>query len=191
MIGAIESLFFWIMRLPTKIVAWHRLPGVISGLAVGGLRHVLREQNLIDTEKLTPADPPVDPQGHTARAPDGSYSDLSYPAMGQDRTGRFARNIPLEDAYPEDEPAIMQPSPRTVSLELLTRREFIPVPSLNLLAAAWIQFQVHDWFNHTRTDDNPWELELPDDDWWEEKPMRIKRTARDPNWSPDEGIQHA
>ena len=193
MIGSlIEKLFYWVVRLPTKIVPWHRLPvGFISGLAVGGIRYVLREQNLFDTEELTHADPPPNPDDHSARAADGSFNDLSYPLMGQARTRRFARNVPIQYAYPEDEPAIMQPSPRTVSLELLTRHDFIPVRSLNLLAAAWIQFQVHDWFNHTRTDDNPWELKLPDDDPWHQHPMRIERTAMDPDWSPDEGIPPA
>ncbi len=41
------------------------------------------------------------------------------------------------------------PSPRRVSRELLAPRgERIEAPFLNLLAAAWIQFQVHGWFNH-------------------------------------------
>ena len=35
-----------------------------------------------------------------------------------------------------------------VSRELLTRHDFIPATSLNLLAAAWIQFMVKDWFSH-------------------------------------------
>lgn len=30
----------------------------------------------------------------------------------------------------------------------MTRKEFIPATTLNLLAAAWIQFQTHDWFVH-------------------------------------------
>ena len=37
-----------------------------------------------------------------------------------------------------------------VSRELLYREHFIPARSLNLLAASWIQFQVHDWVNHAR-----------------------------------------
>ena len=32
------------------------------------------------------------------------------------------------------------------------RAASIPAKSLNLLAAAWIQFQVHDWVNHARDD---------------------------------------
>ena len=43
-----------------------------------------------------------------------------------------------------------QPNPIVVSRELLYREHFIPARSLNLLAASWIQFQVHDWVNHAR-----------------------------------------
>jgi hypothetical protein len=45
-----------------------------------------------------------------------------------------------------------RPDPILVSRELLTRDVFIPAKSLNVLAAAWIQFQVHDWVNHERFD---------------------------------------
>ena len=44
------------------------------------------------------------------------------------------------------------PNPRLVSRELLTRDEFQPATTLNLLAGAWIQFEVHDWFSHGKTD---------------------------------------
>lgn len=40
------------------------------------------------------------------------------------------------------------PNPIIVSRELLYREHFIPATSLNVLAAAWIQFQVHDWVQH-------------------------------------------
>ena len=35
----------------------------------------------------------------------------------------------------------------------MTRDEFQPATILNLLAAAWIQFMVHDWFVHKRSED--------------------------------------
>ena len=38
----------------------------------------------------------------------------------------------------------------TVAQKLLHRDTFHPARSLNILAAAWIQFQVHDWVNHAR-----------------------------------------
>ena len=43
-----------------------------------------------------------------------------------------------------------EPSPILVSQQLLHRDTFLPARSLNLLAAAWIQFQVHDWVDHAR-----------------------------------------
>ena len=96
---------------------------------------------------------------------DGYYNDLAKPAMGSSSDpeltdansmyftrsnpgARFGRNIPLDQAFPEPEPALLTPSPRLVSTELLARRHFIPATSLNCLAAAWIQFETHDWFNH-------------------------------------------
>ena len=41
-------------------------------------------------------------------------------------------------------------NPIAVSRELLNREAFIPARSLNLFAAGWIQFQVHDWVDHAR-----------------------------------------
>lgn len=38
------------------------------------------------------------------------------------------------------------------NLRLMTRDQFIPVKQLNLLAAGWIQFILHDWFDHGPVD---------------------------------------
>ena len=62
---------------------------------------------------------------------------------------RFGRNVPLKDTFP-DIANMMNPSPRRVSLELLTRTTFQPATILNVIAAAWIQFMVHDWFVHKK-----------------------------------------
>ena len=48
-----------------------------------------------------------------------------------------------------------------MSSELLARKQFIPATTLNLLAAAWIQFEVHDWMSHGENDvEDPWEIDL-------------------------------
>ena len=47
---------------------------------------------------------------------------------------------------------MLKPNPRTISRELLARREFIPATTLNVLAAAWLQFEVHDWMSHGTND---------------------------------------
>ena len=165
---------------------WHKLPFVLGLLNLIALRDELRATNLVDTR--TPGDPARTPgvSSDTAeyeqrryRSADGSYNDLSDPDMGRAGT-RFARNVPLADARPAAAPEIMTPSPRLISQKLMRREQFTPATSLNLLAAAWIQFQTHDWFAHGREEDSFIELPLPDGDEWFEKPMRIPHTKADP-----------
>ena len=80
----------------------------------------------------------------------------------------------------------MNPNPRTVSQELFTRTKFQPATILNVLAAAWIQFQVHDWFVHRKgTMDSAHDIPLADGDSWHERPMRVPKTPVDPPKRPD------
>lgn len=137
--------------LVNRRIEWHRLPVRAAVLNLDGFRHVLRERNLIDTEEREApprprAVPAAPPEGvRTSRTPDGSYNDLSAPGMGAVGAA-FGRNLPADhrpDLHDE-------PNPVEVSRQLLTRTQFLPARSLNVLAAAWIQFQVHDWVNHAR-----------------------------------------
>jgi hypothetical protein len=179
----------WAKRVDWTI-GWWRLPSYTGGLVLAGLRVRLRESNLQDTERLPSAGvdgPPPDGDRHlTARTADGSWNDLSVPTMG--RAGaRFGRNVPNDRTYPEADDRLLEPSPRQVSRELLTRHELIPATSLNMLAAAWIQFMVHDWLSHGKNEKaNPWRVELEPGDDWPERPMRILRTRRDPT-RPEHG----
>jgi hypothetical protein len=164
-------------------IPWHRLPtwfGVFNLLA---LRIHLRAANLIDTRtpgkaKLRSTAEPLDPALVRYRTPGGMYNDLTDPEMGMAGT-RFARNVPLAHAFPEPMPGLMEPSPREVSRRLMHRDEFKPARTLNLLAAAWIQFQTHDWFNHARDRSTPIEIPVEHGDDWFERPMRIPRTMPD------------
>ncbi|HEY6037219.1 MAG TPA: peroxidase family protein, partial [Kofleriaceae bacterium] len=76
--------------------------------------------------------------------------------------------------------------PRAISRELLARDSFKPVPFLNLLAASWIQFMVHDWFSHgdNRSSDFV-SVPLATDDPLRSKynvtALRIPLTAADPS----------
>ena len=55
-----------------------------------------------------------------------------------------------------------------------------------MLAAAWLQFEVHDWFSHGEHEEQrPWSLTLADDDDWPDRPMLIPRTRRDPTSDVD------
>jgi hypothetical protein len=188
MAGSILSrLFTRATEALDQRVGWHRLPLPLEILALIGLRIRLRERNLYDTSSLQRPPEPDSVRHLTARTVDGTYNDLDSPAMGSAGT-RFGRNVPLEHTYPDNHWALLEPSPRTVSRELLTRETFQPATTLNLLAAAWLQFMIRDWFSHGKSEtENPWELELSEDDpWSQERPMRIMRTRRDPTRSPDD-----
>lgn len=165
-----------------RVIPWYRLPRLIGIFNIFGFALRLRERNLHDTEKLTLAEQSSAAEYNT-RTADGSFNDLKFPTMGQ-AGRRFARNVPLQHAYAEDEATLLTPSPRTVSRELLTRDTFVPATTLNLLAAAWIQFQVHDWFNHSNDENNHWQLPLGQGDPWPENPMKIQRTLQDPTHQP-------
>jgi hypothetical protein len=185
------SIFSPLVTGPASLLdrwfGWERLPRALGVVTLVGIRTKLRQQNLYDTETAAARQTAdgVPPQALRGRTLDGSYNDLGSPRMGS-IGGRFGRNVPLERTFPEPEPDLLEPSPRLVSRELLTRKSFIPATTLNLLAGAWLQFEVHDWFSHGKNDpERPWELELTDDDPWEERPMRIERTRPDPTSDAD------
>ena len=168
---------------------WDRLPLLIGMVTLSGVRRRLRDRNLEDTG-LRPADADLrrraaDPEYTSRRTRDGTLNDLEQPLMGSIGT-RFGRNVPRRYTFPEPDGALLAPSPRTISRELMTRERFLPATTLNVLAAAWLQFEVHDWFSHGKNDDqHNWELELADDDDWPHRPMVIPRTLRDPTSDED------
>jgi Animal haem peroxidase len=168
---------------------WDRLPRPLGLLTLFGLRKRLRQRNLFDTG-LPAASPELiekaaDPSYLSRRSVDGTLNDLDSPRMGSTGT-RFGRNVPLDETFRDPAAALLDPNPRKVSRELLTRERFLPATTLNVLAAAWIQFEVHDWFSHGKNEDeNPWELALSADDDWPERPMAIPRTRRDPTSDQD------
>jgi hypothetical protein len=154
-----------------------------------GIQDKLRHENLYDNDSTRPIAaslPKSAPEGSlTGRTEDGTFNDFEMPGMGSNGT-RFGRNVPLAEAFPDPDEKLLVPDPRVVSRELLTRDRFTPATTLNLLAAAWIQFEVHDWFSHGKGDwDNAYHLPLQEGDPWPENPMRIPRARRDPTWSED------
>ncbi len=180
------------MKVIDQKVGWDKLPPALGLPILVGVRNKLRAENLYDTESTAPAidtsvPTPTDTRYRTARTADGTYNDLENPRMGSAGT-RFGRNVPLEETYPEPEPDILTPNPRTVSRELLTRDTFHPATTLNVLAAAWLQFMIRDWFSHGASPkENPWKLPLKEDDPWHENPMQIMRTRPDPTRPPGSG----
>jgi hypothetical protein len=146
------------------------------------MRNELRRKNLHDTEEpplaKRNAGEPLPPEVAECRTADGTYNDLGCPHMGA-AGRRFGRNFPLEHTQP-DTASLLNPNPREVSRALMTRDTFKPAEILNLLAAAWIQFMVHDWFVHKTADGRTIDIPIAGDDPWPDKLMRIKATAPDP-----------
>jgi len=159
---------------------WHRLPVPLGLLTVLGMRDTLREQNLYAvSDGLVKPSEPISPRLLVARSDDGSYNDLGEPAMGMVGTA-FGRNVPLDATRPEQAPELFEPNPRTVSDVLLLRQQFQPAATLNVLAAAWLQFQTRDWFSHGTDPEHPILVPRPPGDDWPEDPMRWPSTPSEP-----------
>ena len=174
-----------------RCIAWHKLQPLLGVLNLLALRNLLREHNLHDTSDLMSRQSPgkCPTQDLVTRRSDGKYNDLDYPDMGS-AGERFGRNVPLEHTFPEPPPALLEPSPREVSRQLMARKTFIPARSLNLLAAAWIQFQTHDWFSHGEVlREKTFKIKLAPDDpivtAGGSNIIEIPRTAPDPHPDSD------
>lgn len=180
----------WLARLSVRIdqwKGWDKLPVPVGLLVLQGLRESMRKYNLSDTyEGEAPPGPAFHIRDLVARRTDGAHNDLGLPAMGMAGT-RFGRNVPLDRTYGEQPPLLFTPNPRIVSNELLVRRKFIPAPTLNVLAAAWLQFETRDWFSHGTDPQDPILVPRPLHDDWPEDPIRVPRTPRDPTVAPGSG----
>jgi len=163
-------------------IYWHQLPLPFAFLNLVALRNNLRRKNLYDTAAVEPRAPAIDHFGMDVRryrAPDGSYNDPVHPSMGMKGT-RFGRNVGTWRRH-SDPAELMHPNPRTISRRLMTRHSFQPATSLNLLAAAWLQFQVHDWIDHgTNSIDRKHAIPLDQNDDWPLGEMLVPATLPDP-----------
>jgi hypothetical protein len=206
-------------RLLNLFVQWDKLPTFFAVMNLGALRDVLRANNLYNTSDIAVTNPsglrstsPWNQRFMYERQEDGQYNDLAKPTMGNasdspdpfnntDFTlsnpgARFGRNIPLSEVDPTRDGGILDPSPRLVSNRLLARQKetdgkdkFTPAKIINLLAAAWIQFQTHDWFNHGNPrpiSDDPFDVPIPPGDDWPGGKMLVRRTRPDPTRRPND-----
>lgn len=135
------------------LIPWHKLPTFLGVANLLAYRVELEAKNLYDvypnaSYQGTQATCPMkDSRYVTARNSDGWFNDLKQPMMGCVGM-RFGRNVSRDHTTKPTDEELLTPSPRLVSEKLLARTEFKPATIVNLLAAAWIQFQVHDWVFH-------------------------------------------
>jgi len=178
-------LFIILITTTTSLAAdskiwtdWYRHGLLFGGIQLIKMRNWLDKHSLHDTNVELPKTFQCDPNRKYVRSADGSCNDENDPAMGAAGI-RFGRNIPLTAIKVPTEAEILDPNPREISRELLTRKEFKPVSFLNMFAASWIQFMVHDWVSHGENEPaDPIKLTLaPDDPFGSE--MIILRTQID------------
>ena len=148
-----ESLLVGVFHFVNKFVRWDKLVPIIGALNLEALRLELRQYNLHDgyasgaAQGNQTTDPMTDKRFEFARNSDGKFNSTEMPRMGC--TGmRLGRNFPRALTPKPTEEELWTPSPRMLSDRFMARKAFIPATTLNLLAAAWIQFQTHDWFFH-------------------------------------------
>ena len=162
---------------------WDRLPPVIGLVALLGIRDRLREQNLYDGYAGSVPEGPPEHGDRAARSADGSWNAREQPSMGMAGT-RFGRNVAGRYTEAESPERMLDPNPRQVSAELLLRDTFKPATTLNILAAAWLQFETRDWFSHGTDMSRPLLVPRPEGDAWPDDPLRFPSTPNDPSAAP-------
>jgi hypothetical protein len=178
----LERFLDVLYRFINLFVAWDRLPTLAGAVNLSVYRDRERARNLHHTGYGVAASTDWSAGNARWRSADGSFNSVGHPRMGM-AGARFGRNVPLPEAVPDADDALLDPSPRLISRELLARRKFIPATTLNLLAAAWIQFETHDWFSHgTPGPGGEFKIPLQSDDDWPDPIsgcMQIRRTVAD------------
>ncbi|KAK3368588.1 heme peroxidase-domain-containing protein [Podospora didyma] len=180
-------------HLINKVIPWYKLPGIFGAFNLAFLRIELRQFNLYDgyaspaAQGTAVSEPLTDPRYIGARNSDGKFNSLELPLMGCAGM-RLGRNFPRHLTPKPTEEELMTPNPRMISDRFMARKDgrFIPATTLNLLAAAWIQFQTHDWFNHEQSDEKI-NIPIPEGgDKWVEEHMKLYRTKPDAALDPSD-----
>lgn len=213
----LERFLVKTFQIVNKFVQWHKLPGIVGAINLDAMRIELREHNLHDGYASTaaqgnPHDPPLTNKRYlNTRNSDGIFNSLDQPRMGG-ACMRFGRNFPRKYTQKPSEEELWIPNPRLLSERIMTRKPggFKPATSLNLLAAAWIQFQTHDWFNHenvsamifsislatingthkipTKSEGDSYDIPLPARDKWPGGHMKLPKTTPDDVLDPSDVV---
>ncbi|CAK9322601.1 unnamed protein product [Citrullus colocynthis] len=142
---AMDTFRFLIIHFVDKLGVWHRLPVLLGLLYLAARRHLHQRYNLFNVGK-TPPGVRSNPEKLPYRTADGSYTDPFDDGAGAQGT-LFGRNV-----YPVDQSkTLLKPDPMVVATKLLARTSTSYIDNkkqFNLIAAAWIQFMVHDWMDH-------------------------------------------
>ncbi|KEH24897.1 pathogen-inducible alpha-dioxygenase [Medicago truncatula] len=145
----------YIIHSIDKLGLWHRLPVILGLLYLATRRHLHQQYNLFNVGQ-TAVGVRANPNDYPYRTADGKYNDPFNESAGSQ--GSFiGRNILPVDQKDK----LLKPDPMVVATKLLERKTFKDNgKQFNVLAAAWIQFMIHDWIDHLE-DTNQIELTAP------------------------------
>ncbi|MQL70837.1 hypothetical protein Taro_003167 [Colocasia esculenta] len=149
-----HKLIFLVVHGVDKMKLWHRLPVILGLLYLAGRRTLQDSYNLLNVGKIDTTS--FDPDKYPYRTADGKYNDPKNASAGSQMTF-FGRNV-----HPVDQKdQLTDPDPFVVATKLLERKNLINTgKQFNVIAAAWIQFMIHDWIDHLE-DTNQIELTAP------------------------------
>ncbi|XP_078158695.1 alpha-dioxygenase PIOX-like [Carex rostrata] len=137
-----DKLGFILVHALDKGNLWHKMPVLIGLLYLRTRRTLLEKYNLLGVGSSHGTQ--FNPENFPYRTGDGKYNDPDNAEAGSQDTF-FGRNTNPVDEKNE----LMSPDPVVVATKLLARREYKDTgKQFNILAAAWIQFMVHDWIDH-------------------------------------------
>uniref|UniRef100_A0A0D3HU60 Alpha-dioxygenase 1 n=1 Tax=Oryza barthii TaxID=65489 RepID=A0A0D3HU60_9ORYZ len=138
-----DKIGFLFIHAFDKRNLWHKVPVPIGLLYLNTRRTLLEKYNLLAVGRSSHG-ALFDPKEFLYRTEDGKYNDPHNAEAGSQNTF-FGRN--MEPVDQKDE--LTSPDPFVVATKLLARREYKDTgKQFNILAAAWIQFMVHDWMDH-------------------------------------------
>ncbi|KAJ3705414.1 hypothetical protein LUZ61_009119 [Rhynchospora tenuis] len=138
----VDQLGFLLVHELDKRNLWHQMPVPI------GLVYLTTRRTLLEKYDLKAVGSYQGLQFHAENFPyrtgDGKYNDPKNAEAGS-QYSFFGRNMNPVDQKAE----LMDPDPVVVASKLLARRDYKDTgKQFNILAAAWIQFMVHDWMDH-------------------------------------------
>ncbi|XP_058778708.1 alpha-dioxygenase PIOX-like [Vicia villosa] len=139
----IDAFLFLLIHSIDKLGIWHRLPVFLGLLYLASRRHLHQQYNLFNVGQ-TPVGIRSNPYDYPYRTADGKFNDPFDDNAGSE--GSFiGRNILPVDQKDK----LLKPDPMVVVTKLLARKTFKDTgKQFNVLAAAWIQFMIHDWIDH-------------------------------------------
>ncbi|KAI5084392.1 hypothetical protein GOP47_0000561 [Adiantum capillus-veneris] len=146
----IDKFLFLVIHMVDQHYPWYHLP-VFLGLAYLEVRRGLHQRYSLINVGQAPISIRFNPSEIPYRTANGEFNDPFNSDAGE-QGSFFGRNIspsPNYDNKKAKNSSLNDPHPTLVATKLLARKTLVDNGTqFNMLAAAWIQFMIHDWVDH-------------------------------------------